>query len=133
MNILKIFLIFVTSAGIIIPLISTAADDIYHSKTDGPMSCNDRKITIEINFAADHPGTLDDDHFFNLATRGNCAPLSSKVDLELIRFETLMTPTGLKKLAYLRLLKPSSVPDYFYMMQTDIVKIATLQIKPKAP
>lgn len=109
---------------IISPLAS--AEVLYQTKNSDALGCNDQKITAESNYAAAHPGYLSDDQFFDIWTKGQCGPVSSKIALKLIRTESLPTPSGIKKFALVQIanpVNPGLVNDHFYLMLKDVEKI----------
>lgn len=99
------------------------AGDLYHVKNQNAMSCNEKKITAEINYEVKHPGSLSEKTFMDIAAEGKCSPWSPQVVFEVLRFETFSIPTGVQKVAYGVLAIDGSPPSYFYVMQSDIEKI----------
>lgn len=56
----------------------------YNLTTSESLGCSDPKITAQINYAAEHPGTKSDESFFRLAQLGSCGVVSSKIPLRVI-------------------------------------------------
>jgi hypothetical protein len=93
----------------------------YHSTDGSVLSCDDAKITAEMQDAADHPGNLSDSAFGQLFKQGNCAPQLPDKNFIVTRMFEYQVAAGIVKMAEAEERISDGSSHTFYVLQNRIV------------
>ncbi|HEY2010560.1 MAG TPA: hypothetical protein VGH23_16340 [Rhizomicrobium sp.] len=93
---------------------------VFHAR-QGAWTCDDPKITAELQDATDHPGTLSDDSVSQIAREGNCSPIDASVSVRILALSQLTVPAGTFGLAQAQIINPANAdaPNPAFMIRQN--------------